>query len=425
MTTLERETVEPPADGPTLSGRYRLERRLGSGGMGSVWRAHDQLLGRDVAIKLVDPGATEERLGSGERLRREARAVGALAHPGVARLFDYCDTPDGAFLVMELAEGESLAAQLIRGPIPPARAVDIAAQCADALDAAHRAGVVHRDVKPSNIMLTSRGVKLVDFGIASTAWDSALTAAGRVLGTAAYLAPERATGRPATPAADLYALGVVLYQMLAGRLPFRAEDPVSMMYAHTTADPLPLSGDIPAALAEICRALLAKTPEARPHTGAAVARMLRGASLETTEPARQQPWQMASSPHPMREPMAATGVLPQSVVVRHERRPLGQRLRTRRAAALAFGASAVLLVSALSGWLAHGNTASPPPSQPAHSTPASTRPAAAPNSNSSAGAGSSAATSTKPTPGQQQADQTTPGKGKGKAKGHGGGNGNS
>jgi len=381
--------------------------------MGSVWRAHDQLLGRDVAIKLVDSGAAAERLGSGERLRREARAVGALAHPGVARLFDYCDTPEAAFLVMELAEGESLAAQLVRGPIPAARAVDIAAQCADALDAAHRAGVVHRDVKPSNIMLTSRGVKLVDFGIASTAWDSALTAAGRVLGTAAYLAPERATGRPATPAADLYALGVVLYQMLAGRLPFRAQDPVSMMYAHTTADPLPLSGDVPAALAEICRALLAKDPQARPRTGAAVARMLRAASLENAGPARQYPWQMAAAPQPPREPLAPTGILPQSVVVRPVRRPLAQRLRTRRVAALALGASAVLLVSALSGWLAHGNTASPPPAQPSHSAPAN--PAASP--------GSGTATSTGPTPGQQQADQTTPGKGKGKGKGHGDDNG--
>jgi serine/threonine-protein kinase len=401
--------VEPPADGPTLGGRYRLERRLGSGGMGSVWRAHDQLLGRHVAIKLVDPGAAAERLGSGERLRREARAVGALAHPGVARLFDYCDTPEGAFLVMELAEGESLAAQLIRGPIPAARAVDIAAQCADALDAAHRAGVVHRDVKPSNIMLTSRGVKLVDFGIASTAGDSALTAAGRVLGTAAYLAPERATGRPATSAADLYALGVVLYQMLAGRLPFRADDPVSMMYAHTAADPLPLSGDIPAALAEICRALLAKDPQARPRTGAAVARMLRAASLEREDPATRQPWQMATAPQPPREPVAPTGVLPPSAVVRRVRRPLAQRIRTRRAAALAVGATAVLLVSALSGWLAHGNSASPPPAQPSHSAPAgptATNPA-----------------STQPTPGRQQADQTTPGKGKGKGKGRGGGDG--
>jgi serine/threonine-protein kinase len=395
--------VEPPAEGPTLSGRYRLERRLGSGGMGSVWRAHDQLLGRDVAIKLVDPSAAAERLGSGERLRREARAVGALAHPGVARLFDYCETPDGSFLVMELAEGESLATQLVRGPMPVARAVDVAAQCADALDAAHRAGVVHRDVKPSNIMLTTRGVKLVDFGIASTAGDSALTAVGRVLGTAAYLAPERATGRPATSAADLYALGVVLYQMLAGRLPFRADDPVSMMYAHTAADPLPLSGEIPAALAEICRALLAKDPEARPPTGAAVARMLRAAPLESAGPATE-PWQMATAPQPVREPLAATGVLPQSVVVRPVRRPLTRRVLTRRRAALGFGAAAVLLVSALSGWLAHGTTASPPPTQPSHSAPAS-GPAATPSS--------------APATPNQQADQINPGKG----KKHGGGGG--
>jgi serine/threonine-protein kinase len=361
VATVERDTAEAVAEGPTLDGRYRLERRLGSGGMGSVWQGRDLLLGRKVAIKLVvGPVPVGPVIGGGdERLRREAKALGALAHPSISRLYNYCERNEHTYLVMELAEGESLAAHLTRGRIPPARAVDIAAQCAEALDAAHRAWVVHRDVKPGNIVLTAQGVKLVDFGIASTAGDGALTAAGRVLGTAAYLAPERATGRPATPAADLYALGVVLYEMLAGSLPFRAPDPIAMMYAHTAADPLPLPDDVPPALAEICRNLLAKDPAARPRSGAALARMLRDASLDV--PIRLRP---ASIARPVAAaPMAAPRVA-----------SAGAGLRTRRAAALAVGAAVVLVVCLLTGLLAHGSAAAPPPGHDRHSAPA-TRPA--------------------------------------------------
>jgi eukaryotic-like serine/threonine-protein kinase len=360
VTTVEPDVVEPAAEGPVLDGRYRLERRLGSGGMGSVWQARDLLLGRRVAVKLVSDaggGVGGGVGGTDERLRREARAVGALAHPGVARLYDFCDTAEHTYLVMELAEGESLAVQLAGGRIAPERAVDIAAQCAEALDAAHRAWVVHRDVKPSNIMLTPRGVKLVDFGIASTAGDGALTAVGRVLGTAAYLAPERATGRPATPATDLYALGVVLYQMLAGDLPFRADDAISMMYAHTVAEPFPLPTGVPPALAAICHRLLAKDPAARPRSGATVARMLRDASLD----AAAEP---ASVPTP-----AAPPSLRRRPRLRARRTRVPARLRTRRAAALALGVAAVLVVFVLSGWLAHGGTA-PPPGRVQHSLPA-------------------------------------------------------
>jgi serine/threonine protein kinase len=353
--------AEAAADGPTLDGRYRLERRLGSGGMGSVWQGRDLLLGRKVAIKLVaSPVTAGPAIGGGdERLRREAKALGALAHPGIARLYNYCERSEHTYLVMELAEGDSLAAHLARGRIPPERAVDIAAQCAEALDAAHRAWVVHRDVKPANIVLTAQGVKLVDFGIASTAGDGALTAAGRVLGTAAYLAPERATGRPATPAADLYALGVVLHEMLAGSLPFRERDPIAMMYAHTAADPLPLPNDVPPALAEICRLLLAKDPAARPRSGAAVARMLRDAPLDVLVRPRPVTPPRVVTAEPMAAPRAASA---------------GAGLRTRRAAALALGVAVVLVVCVLTGLFAHGGAAAPPPGQDRHSAPA-TRPA--------------------------------------------------
>ena len=370
MTTVERDaadrnTAEAVAQGPTLDGRYRLERRLGSGGMGSVWQGRDLLLGRKVAIKLVagpvivGSGAAGSGIGGDERLRREAKALGALAHSGIARLYDYCERSEHTYLVMELAEGENLAAHLTRGRIPPERAVAIAAQCAEALDAAHRAWVVHRDVKPGNIVLAAQGVKLVDFGIASTAGDGALTAAGRVLGTAAYLAPERATGRPATPAADLYALGVVLYEMLAGRLPFRAPDPIAMMYAHTAAEPLPLPDDVPPALAEICRRLLTKDPAARPRSGAALARMLREASLEV--PVRPLP----AAAHRMIA--AAPAAAPRAA-------PAGTGLRPRRVAALALGAAVVLVACMLTGLLVHGSGAAPHPGQDRHSAPA-TRPA--------------------------------------------------
>jgi serine/threonine-protein kinase len=412
VTTVERDLVEPAAEGPVLDGRYRLERRLGSGGMGSVWQARDLLLGRRVAVKLVSDivvGSAAARVGNGaagvgngavggagfnaadERLRREARAVGALAHPGVARLYDFCETAKHTYLVMELAEGESLAVQLTRGRMPPERAVGIAAQCAEALDAAHRAWVVHRDVKPSNIMLTPRGVKLVDFGIASTAGDGALTAVGRVLGTAAYLAPERATGRPATPATDLYALGVVLYQMLAGDLPFRAADAISMMHAHTVAEPFPLPADVPPALADICFRLLAKDPSARPRSGATVARMLRDAPLDVTREPERAPGPVKTA-HTRQGQKQGRGLGhnqgrgpeeghgrqhqqqrldPPSDLPRYGLRRLRLllRLRTRRAAALALGAAAIVVVFGLSGWLAHGNAAAPPPGQGQRSLP--------------------------------------------------------
>jgi serine/threonine protein kinase len=224
-----------------LGGRYRVGALLGAGGMGEVWAARDLLLDRPVAVKVLGAALAGDGRAA-ERLRREARAAARLDHPNIARMLDLGEHDGRPYLVMELLEGESLATRIDRaGPIPPAEAARVVAAVADALQAAHSAGVVHRDVKPGNVYLTSGGeVKVLDFGIASAAGETDLTT-GDLLGTAAYLAPERALGRPATPAADLYSLGVVLYQLLAGRRPFQGGSDIELAMAHVTARPVPLA----------------------------------------------------------------------------------------------------------------------------------------------------------------------------------------
>jgi eukaryotic-like serine/threonine-protein kinase len=276
-------------DGPRLSGRYRMEALLAAGGMGEVWAARDLLLGRAVAVKVLG-GALAGDGRAAERLRREARAAGRLEHPNIARVLDLGEHDGRPYLVMELLEGESLAARIDRaGAMPPAEAARIVAAVADALEAAHRAGVVHRDVKPGNVFLTSTGeVKVLDFGIASAAGDTAITT-GDLIGTAAYLAPERALGHRATPAADIYALGVVLYELLAGHRPFAAGSDVEPAMAHVNADPPPLTEAAPAtppSLVAACHQALAKDPGSRQSSAAELARQVRAPDGErgTTQP---------------------------------------------------------------------------------------------------------------------------------------------
>src|SRR5438874_740866 len=224
----------------TLGDRYRLIERIASGGMGTVWRAEDLVLHRPVAVKVLS-----ESLGADakfvERFRREARAAAGLSHPNVAGIFDYGEDGDTPFMVMELIEGETLAGRLRReGGLPPAEAARIASEIASALQAAHDAGVVHRDVKPANVMLTPRGeCKVMDFGIAAAAWATPLTATGATIGTASYLSPEQAGGSKATPASDVYALGCVLYEMLTGRPPFTGDNPVAVAAAHIRETAVP------------------------------------------------------------------------------------------------------------------------------------------------------------------------------------------
>jgi serine/threonine-protein kinase len=255
-----------------------LEAPVAAGGMGEVWAARDLLLDRPVAVKLL-AGALAGDARAAERLRREGRAASRLEHPNIARVLDLGEQDGRPYLVMELLQGESLAERIDRaGPMAPAEAARVVAAVADALEAAHRAGVVHRDVKPGNVFLTWDGeVKVLDFGIAWRAHEAALTT-GDLLGTAAYLAPERVLGHRATPAADVYALGVVLYELLAGRRPFEADSQVELAMAQVNARPTPLdrvAPSTPAFLVAACGHALAKDPAARPPSAAAFARLLR------------------------------------------------------------------------------------------------------------------------------------------------------
>jgi serine/threonine-protein kinase len=280
--------AEPVALGP--QGRYRLVRRIATGGMGDVWQADDTVLGRRVALKvLVEELAADAR--ATRRFVREARATAKLAHPNVARVYDFGRDGGAPFLVMELLEGETLAARLASGPLPPAEAARVAAAVADALDAAHRRGIVHRDVKPSNVMLTRDGeVKVLDFGIAAAADETHSTTGSGIYATVAYVSPERVAGEPATPASDLYSLGAVLYELLCGRPPFLGP-PALVARAHLQDQPVPvrqLAPWVPARLAETCEAALAKDPARRPSSAASIAVRLR-AAVATPAPAAATP----------------------------------------------------------------------------------------------------------------------------------------
>ena len=269
-----------------LGQRYRLVRRIASGGMGTVWEAEDAVLHRPVAVKVLSDAFSSDSEFV-ERFRREARAAAGLAHPDVARVFDYGEDDGTQFIVMELVAGETLAARLSRGPIDPDEAVRITQRVAEALQAAHDAGVVHRDVKPGNIMLTPSGrVKVMDFGIAAAAWDAPITVTGTTLGTAFYISPEQAAGKKATPASDVYSLGIVLYEMLTGRPPFTGKIPVAVAAAHLNA-PTPnvrgASPSVPEHVALACERALSKDPAKRPSSAGAFAAMLRSADIDTAE----------------------------------------------------------------------------------------------------------------------------------------------
>ncbi|KAB1906780.1 serine/threonine-protein kinase [Micromonospora sp. AMSO31t] len=256
----------------TLGGRYELERRVGIGGMSEVWRAHDLVLDRTVAVKLISPGLDGEAT-SVDRIRREARSAARLVHPNVASVHDFgtAALPDGRavpYIVMELAEGETLAAHLRRGRLDWRIAVRVCAEVSAALAAAHTHGIVHRDVKPANVILTPAGVKVLDFGIASPAGAPDHTPDGIVVGTPAYLAPEQLDRQPATPAADMYALGVLLYYCLTGRLPYAADSTTQLLGSgrRRRPEPLPDIDGLPAEAADLCRGCLAEDPAARPSS---------------------------------------------------------------------------------------------------------------------------------------------------------------
>jgi eukaryotic-like serine/threonine-protein kinase len=254
-----------------LGGRYVLGKVLGTGGMATVWQATDEVLGREVAVKVLSPQFAADA-GFMARFEREARHAARLSHPRLVTVFDSGIDNGTAFIVMELVAGRTLRQVLDDvGILPPGQAVGIAVGVCEALEVAHAAGLVHRDIKPANILVSGGEVKVVDFGIAR-ADDSAGGSRTLVLGTAAYLSPEQASGRPAGPQSDLYSLGCVLFEMLTGSPPFTADSAVGLAYQHVHDDPDPPSvrrPGVPAQLDKITAQLLAKDPAARPLSAAA------------------------------------------------------------------------------------------------------------------------------------------------------------
>ncbi len=251
--------------GLVLGGRYELLTAIGAGGAAVVWRAHDHVLARTVAVKIVSNRP-------GDRcVQQEARAAAALSHPNIAQVHDYgemtTESQTFPYVVMELVEGGTLSQRLAAGPVTPRFAMRVCAEIAYALAAAHAAGLVHRDIKPANVMLGPTGAKVVDFGIAAaTAPSSTGELDPEVLGTPAYLAPERLIDDAVEPASDVYALGVVLYYLLSGHSPWTTEDTTQMLTAHIYLDPAPLPPvtGVPAHIADLCERCLLKDPAQRP-----------------------------------------------------------------------------------------------------------------------------------------------------------------
>jgi serine/threonine-protein kinase len=281
----------PLAPQTTLAGRYLLLERIAVGGMGEVWRAQDEVLSRIVAVKVLkaeyaaDPSFLR-------RFRAEARHTAGLSHPGIANVFDYgeADASDGGdrpYLVMEYVDGEPLSVVLGReGRLASDRALDIVGQTGLALQAAHEAGVVHRDVKPGNLLIRPDGVvKVTDFGIARAVDSAPVTQTGFVVGTAAYLSPEQAAGKPVTPASDIYALGVVAYECLAGRRPFDDASPVAVAMAHMNTTPPTLPKDVPPLVADFVTRALDKDPARRQSSAGDFGRtaLALAASMRDTE----------------------------------------------------------------------------------------------------------------------------------------------
>jgi len=291
-----------PSTGQEYGNRYELVSRIAIGGMGEVWKATDKTIGRTVAIKILkeeyfgDPGFRE-------RFRAEARHAALVNHEGIANVFDYGEEEGKAYLVMEMVPGEALSTILEREKVlPPERVLSIIWQTAQALHQAHEAGLVHRDIKPGNLLITPEGqVKITDFGISRVTDQVPLTATGQVMGTVQYLAPEQASGKPASPATDIYSLGIVAYEALSGRRPFRGESQVSIAMAHIKEAPPELPGTIPEPVRKLVMSCMAKKPEGRPATAETLAKAARALELGQVDEA------MAYIPEPGKAAPVDTG----------------------------------------------------------------------------------------------------------------------
>jgi eukaryotic-like serine/threonine-protein kinase len=356
-----------------LAGRYHLEELIAIGGMGEVWRARDQVLGRCVAVKLLRPEYLHDEVTL-LRFRAEAQHAGLLNHPGIAQIYDYQDASLEwpAYLVMELVNGPSLAAVLTDGRLDPQRTADVLAQAAAALHAAHTAGVLHRDIKPGNLLLASDGrVKVTDFGIAQSSRTGHLTRTGALIGTTGYLAPERVSGRSATVVSDLYALGIVGYECLTGQPPFQGE-PLQVALAHREQDlpglpPWCLSQPGGTELATLIADLTARDPGARPPSAAMVAARA-GRIRDGRADARDG---RAGSPDGLPAPTGCAEVTVPTSAGPGLMPPAGPRRRRLAPAGLAAG----LLAAGLLGWLLATAQAGPGAGHPAQARsgpPAST-----------------------------------------------------
>ena len=277
----EKRALPSVRAGRMLGGRYTLLSRIATGGMGEVWRVRDQRTGAIVAAKVLRPELTGEEI-SLSRLRLEARNTVRARHPNIATVMDSGEDLGQGWIVMELIEGRPLTDYVGDGrTLSSEQLIPILAQVAYALDASRQAGVVHRDIKPANVMIRPDGiVKLTDFGISFAQGQANLTAAGMVMGTAQYLAPEQAMGGEATTAGDFYSLGIIAYEALAGKRPFTGKSPVEIAMAHVRDEIPPLPPEVPESMKQVVFSLLAKDPQERPSSGAALTRALGGVAKE-------------------------------------------------------------------------------------------------------------------------------------------------
>ena len=300
-------SIVTPEPDVVLGDRYVLIRRIAVGGMGEVWEATDRLLDRGVAVKILKE---EFRAASPflARFRAEARHAGQLSHHGIATVYDYGETSDLAFLVMELVRGKPLSDLMIEQPdMQTATKLSILCQAADGLQAAHEAGVVHRDVKPGNLMVREDcTVKVTDFGIARALTSASLTDHGQMIGTPSYVSPEQATGEQVTAASDIYSLAVVAYELFAGRPPFERDTPLALALAHVNDPPPPLPDTVPWLVAELIQSALAKDPSLRPPSAAHFAAQIRR-QMAATKRAPPQ-----ALPSPQERAPAPTLVMPSS-----------------------------------------------------------------------------------------------------------------
>ena len=392
--------------GDMLSDRYRLDERLATGGMGEVWRATDLLLGRTVAVKVLLPTLLTDP-GFAARFRAEARMMAALRHPGVVQVYDYGESAVAAgsvvYLVMAYVDGEPLSARIAAaGRLTAGETMSVVANAADALEAVHAVGIVHRDVKPANLLVQPDGtVVLVDFGVAHDAAATRLTGTGMVLGTALYMAPEQVSGWPLSAATDVYALGAVAYQCLVGHPPFSGGTALEVAVRHLHDEPPPLPDDVPAPVRAVVGRALAKRPEARYPSAAAFAAAARAATAGTAAADTAPMGTAAVAAHADPDPVTLSDV---DVVPDPSAWPA--RSRRRLAAVAAAAVTLLLAIAAVAAVLRSGNEfRAPSPKGPVPSTTAAATTPSGPGSNRSGPARQSTVPTPTPT---ASAGSTTP-----------------